>query len=366
MEVLHVTKTTGVGGSERHLLDLIPAQRASGIRARLVLLQERARPAPQMTAAFRARGVPTAVVRIRADVDPLALGALVRMMGAERPDIVHTHLVHADTHATAAARLAGVRAVIGTRHSLLTESARRRFPIRDGIIAAARLADHVIAISDAVAEAAQTVERLQPEKLTRVYYGIPMPRAQSEAPPLVVGAAGRLIPGKGLETLLAAWSRMRVPKARLLIAGSGPLLSSLQALAADLGVGESVTFVGHQQDITTWMRGLWAFVQPSEAEGLGLGAVEAAGVGLPVVASAVGGLREVVVPGRTGLLVPPRDANALTRALTEVLTSAETARRMGAAGRRHVEERFSLPVMVAATTAVYDAVLGARSPHLVR
>jgi glycosyltransferase involved in cell wall biosynthesis len=358
MRVIHVTKTVGVGGSERHLLDLLPAQRARGVDAQLILLQERGRPSPQLTEEFRSRGVPTREIRVRADADPLLVGALVRTIRRVRPEIVHTHLVHADTHAAIAARIARVPGVVGSRHSLLAELDRERVPVQQAVALTARLTHHVIVISDAVGEATHRIERVPRERMSRIYYGVPLPDVTPEPEPGLVATVGRVVPRKGLETLIDAW-RLVEPRSaeRLVIVGDGPLRRELERRANAAGIDGSIHFAGHSDDVLGWLRRVAVFVQPSLSEGLGLSALEAAACGLPIVASRVGGLMEVVAEGETGLLVPPGEPEPLARALRSALDDPALRGAMGAAGRRRVQEVFSPERMVEETIAVYRGVL---------
>jgi glycosyltransferase involved in cell wall biosynthesis len=155
---------------------------------------------------------------------------------------------------------------------------------------------------------------------------------------------GRLRLRKGVEVLLAALARLRErhPEARLLIAGDGEHRRALERTAAQLGVEEAVTFLGRcdAARVRALLAGAGALAVPSIYEGMPLVVLEAMEAGVPVVASRVSGIPEVVVDGKTGWLVPPEDPAALAAALGEALAQPDEARRRGAAGRRRLDERF--------------------------
>jgi glycosyltransferase involved in cell wall biosynthesis len=130
----------------------------------------------------------------------------------------------------------------------------------------------------------------------------------------------------------------------------------LRRLAADLGIADRVRFIGEQPQVADVLAALDVFVMPSRHEGLGVAVLEAMAMSLPVVASAVGGIPEVVKPRETGLLVPPDDPAALAAALNELLRDVEKAKRMGVAGRERVLAEFSMEEMASRYERLYDDV----------
>jgi glycosyltransferase involved in cell wall biosynthesis len=144
---------------------------------------------------------------------------------------------------------------------------------------------------------------------------------------------------------------------RLEIAGDGSLLAKLKAESRRLGISDSVSFPGWQEDLAQVMAGWDIFALPSLDEGFGFAALEAMAAGLPVVATNVGGLPELVVDGQTGWLVPARDPAMLADCLRRLIADAEKREAMGAAGRERARKQFSLARMVEQIVAVYDGVL---------
>ncbi len=188
----------------------------------------------------------------------------------------------------------------------------------------------------------------------------PIPGAPFAAPVhWLVGTVGRMQTVKHQPLLARAFVRMLAldpalrTRARLLLVGDGPLRAQAQAVLDEAGVADLAWLPGERADVPAVMRGLHAFVLPSLAEGISNTILEAMASGLPVVATAVGGNPELVADGRSGLLVPPDDVDAMAQALLRLARDPQAARAMGAAGRADVERRFSLDAMVAAYQRLY-------------
>jgi glycosyltransferase involved in cell wall biosynthesis len=167
---------------------------------------------------------------------------------------------------------------------------------------------------------------------------------------------------KGQTFLLRAWPAVLEgePRALLLLAGDGPDEGALTAQAAALGLGRSVRFLGFRQDVPSLLACAEVLVLPSLNEGFGMVLVEAMAMGKPVVASAVGGVPEVVLDGQAGLLIPPADPRALAAAILRLLADPRAARRMGEAGRERARESFSRKAFLQAHRDLYGELLGLR------
>jgi glycosyltransferase involved in cell wall biosynthesis len=220
--------------------------------------------------------------------------------------------------------------------------------------------DAVIATSRAVADVVKA------GRMRVVYPGVRLTVSAESRDTWTIGAAGRLVPIKGYDRLLEAFATLwaRHPQARLEIAGDGPSRVDLERQARALHLGEAVTFLGWSDDLPTLMARWSVFAQPSMEEALGIGVLQAMAAGLPVVASDVGGLPEIVESGVTGVLVPPGNVPALTEALEALLLQPELRGRLGETARRHAgqftESRFAADVAEA-----YREVLASR-PGTVR
>jgi glycosyltransferase involved in cell wall biosynthesis len=227
-----------------------------------------------------------------------------------------------------------------------------------------RSVDGVIAISQPIA--ALLVEGgVSSEKIRLIHSGVD-PEPFRIPPPLdgdtsapVIGTAAVLEERKGHRFLLQAAAELKRQGHRLSyrIAGDGSQKGELEALARRLGLQEEVVFLGFVSDVPAFLASLDIFVLPSLFEGLGVAALEAMAAARPVVASGVGGLRELVADGETGLLVPAGDAAALARAIARLVSERERARKMGANGRSRVEKYFTMEQMAKKNEGYYYELL---------
>ena len=151
-------------------------------------------------------------------------------------------------------------------------------------------------------------------------------------------------------------------KTHLLVVGEGPYRSLIEPRIQDLQLAEQVRLVGYKEDVAPWLALMEVVVMASYAhEGVPQAALQALALGKPVVGTTIGGIPEVVVPGETGLLVPPKNPRALAQALRELWEHQDLREKMGQQGRRLVTEKFSLEQMAAAVERVYDLISGHRS-----
>jgi glycosyltransferase involved in cell wall biosynthesis len=365
-KLLHIQKVRSIAGSETHLLALLPGLRALGYApAMLVLADKDDRPQP-FVERMRAAGVPTDIVPMRFDFDPLVLARVTRRLRQERWDIVHTHLIHAGFYG----RIAGRRIktpIVSSYHNL--GSLYLKPGIRQLERRTARWCDQIICISRAARDFVHRSIGVAADNLNVVHYGIEATSSSEDAPfraelgitpdaPLV-GVVGRLIDGKGHVDLLHAFRTLieRVPSARLAIIGDGPERAALERLTSTLALDAYVHFLGYRADAATLMHSFDVFVLPSWSEGFGLVVLEAMAAAKPVVATDVGALPEIVVDGVTGSLVPPHDPSALATALHDLIAQPERARAMGQRGRARFEQHFTLGQMLDGTSAVYQRVV---------
>lgn len=357
--VIHLQKVAGISGSEAHLLSLLPRLRERGWDVRMLMLHEQEPGAWDFARALAARGVPLDAIPLRADVDPVAFVRLVAYLARRRPAILHTHLVHADAYGLLAGAAAGVAVRFSTKHGFNEFREAPYFGVADRAVAS--LAHVHIAISRGLARYLEDVEGFDGESFEIVHYGIdpdhePAPYEGADARLLCVG---RLIPIKGHLVLLRAFAEAKrvLPTLQLDIAGRGPLEPALKALARELGVADSVRFLGHVSPIQAAIERSTVVVVPSMGEGFGMVALEAMERGRPVVAAEIGGLGELVRHGETGLLVPPGEAEPLTDAIVRLAGDLELARRMGEAGRRRALTRFQQTFCTDRTELLYKGAL---------
>ncbi|MYD09480.1 MAG: glycosyltransferase family 4 protein [Chloroflexi bacterium] len=373
MRVVHIIKVTRISGAERHLLLLLAGLIQRGVDARLVILVERDKPMDDMLAEARNREIPVSRLVIRRDYDIALLWRLRARLRDHKPDLVHTHLVHADLYGYFAARAAGITRVISSRHN--DDQFRYRPRWRRINRSLWRWYAGGIAISDSIRQFAIKIEGAPVEKITVVHYGIDFEwlgddeidavRRQLrsdlglESDALLLGMVCRLVEQKGIPYALEAMRRLRAqfPRAHLIIAGDGEMADELRRLASALGIADRTHWLGWRGDAADLMAAFDLLLVPSLWEGFGLVLLEAMARRVPVIASRVGAISEVIVHGETGILVEPRDVPALAGAMARLLDDRALRKYMGLLGAARLEERFSIARMVAGTIAVYERVL---------
>jgi glycosyltransferase involved in cell wall biosynthesis len=285
-------------------------------------------------------------------------------------DLLHSHNTGCE-EAPVAARLAGTPRVVGTFH---VDPTYDLHGLRSGL--RYRLLEHLsnhcldrgIGVSGDAGRAWMRRTHLPARRVVTIPNGIDAEsfrrrtskataraRLELSSDALVLGGVGRLEEAKGFTYLLDAVAMLAAdfPKLMLVVAGRGPLLDDLTRQAGRLGIADRVRFLGFQSDIQGVLDALDVFAMPSLCETLGYALLEAMATELPAVASAVGGIPEVVVANQTGFLAPPRAAGALAAALRPLLASAELRDRFGGAGRERVVRCFREDEMVRRTIMLY-------------
>jgi len=312
-------------------------------------------------------GVPVCVLDDMSDEE--AIDAVAAHLAAVEADVVHNHMYRAEVVGTQAAWVlaaAGRRRplVVGTVHS----SRVRAEADRDLVRRLTPRMDHLIAVSRAIVRKIEDEGRVG-APISLIYNGVDLARYSEQeacctlhreygipAGSPIVGVVARLEPEKGHPTLLEAWPAVReaVPNAHLLVVGEGTERTALELHAMGLGISRSVTFTGRRDDVPAVTAALDVAVLPSYREAQGLSILEAMALSRPVVASAVGGIPEMIEHGRTGLLVPPRNPAALAASLVRLLTDHPYADTLARAGHDLVYERFCVELMVRAVETIYD------------
>lgn len=368
IRLLLVSDSLDVGGAERHVVGLGTALVLRGWSVTIACSLAGALTSEAGRAAVDVRPLLGYLVKRR--VSPPYAWRLARLIRTGRFDVVHAHM-----YASAAA---SALAVVGTRVPLvLTEHSEANWrpgPTRWCSRHVYRRAAHVIAVSDSIRQRLTAKDGVPPERVTTIHNALlPLPEAHPwERSPLgrvsdvgpVVGVVARLQREKGVQHFIEAAARIarQVPDARFVVVGDGPLKESLSGLAHCLGVRERIDFLGFHRDAAALMPDLDILVVPSLSEGTPLVILEAMSAGIPVVASAVGGIPEQIRHGREGLLVPVGDAGALADAVLLLLQRPGLARQLGDAGRRRVDGCFSPQALVRRTEAVYRAALQPAAP----
>jgi glycosyltransferase involved in cell wall biosynthesis len=305
------------------------------------------------------------VLRLERDRSPLSEAAwikLYRLLRRERIDILHTHMPRAGIPGTILGRMARVPVIVNHEHGWSFQGQpMRRFLDRNLL---ARCGDVLLAVSQYDRRHMVEVERIAADRIRILPNGISrMPddgsdlRGQLGGAPGVslIGAVGRLYPEKGYDDLIEATALLRRDgvEVRCVIAGQGPERERLQARIEKLGLGEHVELIGRRRDVPDVIRALDVAVLSSKNEGSPLALMEYMACGAPIVATAVGGIPELIEDGAQGLLVRPRDPGALAEALRRLLEDRPLASRLGRAARERQRADFDLDVVVGRLEGLY-------------
>ncbi len=318
------------------------------------------------------------VPALQRQVDPrrdwVAYRGLCRRLALGQYDLVHTHISKAGILGRVAAARMGITATVHTYHGQVAEVQR---PTLVGLVfrwcerAVARRTQCILAVSQDTARACLAMGIGRPDQYRVVYNGVDLARFVGYAPSgggpadgartPCLGAIGSLTEEKGFDLLLAAMPAIcrEHPGARLWIVGGGPQQPHLAQQVHHLGLARSVGFAGIVADVRPWLAGLSVLLVPSRREGLPTVIIEAMAMGVPIVASRVGGIPEAVVDGVTGVLVDPEDPAALARAATAVLADREWGRRLGRAGQDRAVRHFGRDAMLGQVGECYRQLLAA-------
>lgn len=300
------------------------------------------------------------------------LRALVEFLRKESPAILHTHLTSADIVGWYACKKAGVKRVVSTEHNINIDEKKWQTFLKKLL---ATTPSRVVCLSEAIKQFTVRAYNFSEKKLQVIYDGVDIKKFTPAATPPVLNGetpdlssnrltrtpqitcVARLEPQKGHEILLRALARIEDMAWELVMVGEGSLKDYLMDLARVLNIRERVNYLGAQQDIPAILRDTDIFVLPSLWEGLGVVILEAGACGVPVVASRVGGIPEMIIDKETGLLVPPGDVEALSHAVRELLQDRASAREMGIAARTRVEQHFTLPQTIEQYKMLYESLI---------
>ncbi len=368
--VLTLTDSILIGGAERLAMDLTRGTQPERFRRTICVTRRMAHGSQVYAAAdipaLREEGVEVLELDRVSRVDLWGWLRLIRYLRSEEVDVIHAHKFGSNVWAAVLGRLCGVPVIIAHEHTWSFEGQRLRRWLDRRIVA--RLSDVVIAVSEADRKRMVEIVGMPPERVVLIENGIrASPVGDGEAVRRSVGivrdtpvlvSVSVLRPQKALDVMIHALAILRRsrPEVRLLIAGQGDH-EALSALVHELALEQAVTFLGFRRDVHNVLAAGDIAVSSSDFEGSPLAVMEYMAAGLPVVATAVGGVPRLVENERTGLLVPRRDPQALARALERLLDDRVLARAMGERGRERQQREFSFDATLREVQALYDTQL---------
>ncbi|OGB74531.1 hypothetical protein A2V68_02890 [candidate division Kazan bacterium RBG_13_50_9] len=369
INIFYVIADSSLTGAPRHLLSLVDNLPKKDFAVSVVL------PQGPLADELKRRKVHTFLVPMRARSDTAAVNRLQKLLKKYDPDIVHAHGSRAGLIARWAVRGMPIK-VVYTEHTR-TAQFRLANPVLDWAhIRAMKALDQVtdmnIAVSKAVANFLVAAKVTKPHKIKVIYNGIELaPRKHIDNATLdiitrhglrsrdvIIGTIGSLNIQKDTATLLRAMQRVlkKLPKSRLVIVGSGPLKQRLEQLARKLKISDQAIFTGAVNDISSILQVMTVFVLPSRSEAFGISILEAMGASVPVIATRVGGIPEVITNNQNGLLIEPGDPKLLASTIIRLLNDRKLQQKLIRGGHEAIR-KFSTKEMVQKTADLYQELI---------
>ena len=364
--ILHTIETGGPGGAETVFLELASNLDSSRFRS-LALLPG----GPWLPQQLQDRKVPTVIARSKVWYDLRLPRALRQLIRKEKIDLIHSHLPDQNFYSCLVGHWTACKVVV-TYHGApgLTASAGIRGAIKSWVVR--QNATAIVVVSDYL-KGMLANAGFPAEKMTRIYNGVNMKmfapgvggRLRKELGfadnTKLVGMVANLRQSKGYEHFIQAARQVAdaVPEARFLAVGEKDegIAKHLESLVQRLNLADRFFFLGFRADVAEILHGLDVFVLSSVSEGLSIATIEAMAAGKPVVVTRSGGPQEIVEDGRTGILVPPADPQALAVKICDLLGNPELAATLSQNARADVQDKFSLMKMVSEYEALYERCL---------
>ncbi|MEY4764599.1 MAG: hypothetical protein RI907_1272 [Pseudomonadota bacterium] len=348
MRIIHILHSRGYGGAENHALTQMQGQRAAGHTVAFAGLAD-----SWLGRACKAAHIEVFDVRMAGIYDVFSMWRLKRIARQWRADILHGHLIRGSHYAGRAGHTDRRPLAISTAHATTARTHMQHCA-------------HIIAVSGAVQTQLEQAGYAA-SRISVIWNGMPASpagadrealRAELGLPPgqFAVVNVGRFIHDKGQDLLVTMMAQLKQPEAHLWLVGD-PATDYGQQVQAAAQHEPRIHFLGYRNDVQRILPAFDAYVLSSRREALGLSQIEAMAAGLPVVATAVGGVPEVVQDGLSGIVVPPNDAAALATAVQRLLEDPALAQRMGEAGRARYLAHFTADTMVQRTLALYKHCL---------
>ena len=361
INVLQVVESLSIGGMERVAVDLALRKGQEGFCCALAALVE----GGALEAEVNSAGVPLAIIHKQGSLDWRAIARLAAEVRRSGAGLIHAHNTLSMLYSVIVGRLTRTP-VITTLHGTSFQMPVHHRRLRRWLASQCR---YVVCVSPSAYNVAREKDRIPERKLRLIQNGISLAKMDTsseasyslrselslEPKTRLLISVGRISSEKDLPTMVRAMALVTQTgiRAHLAVVGEGPDRESLQRFLLSQAQGENITILGPRMDVPALLASADIFVQSSLTEGTSIALLEAMAAGLPVAATAVGGNVDLVLPGQTGLLVPPSDPAALAQAMGALLADPERSRAYGRAGAKRVAERFSLEAMAEAYAKLY-------------
>ena len=367
VRILRIVSNLGIGGVQKRMVSLLP--KLNKERYNIVVCSFKS---GELQHCLEQSGISVRIVQRRFKFDPVCIYRLCSIMKKENIDIVHTHCHKPNTTGRVAAKLAGVPVIIANEHNVDSWKSKWQLTLDKWLAA---YSDKIIAVSEAVKSFYVKNADIPADKFEVIYNGVDLDFWQKNIPSQkvilekkaklgllqgdkVIVAIGRLHPQKGHEYLLRA-ARKIIPRMRnlkFLIVGDGPMKDSLESLSERLGIKENVIFTGKRDDVKNILYLSDISVVSSIREGFSNVVLESMACSKPVVATDVGGNKEIIIDRANGFIVPSRDEDARADRILTLAGNEELTGKMGLAAKEAVKN-FSLSQMAYKTEKLYEELM---------
>ena len=357
LNVVHIVEDLKIGGLEKVIATIATGLDKENFNVMVWCLSK----GGQIYDELKTAGIAVETLNMKSWRNPLFLLSLALKFRRSKVDIVHAHGYTATTIGRLAAFLAGVKVILAHIHSTYYDFTGKQFFIEKLF---SFFTDKIICCSEAVAEFAERDEGINRNKIKVVYNGIDVDRfamvstvKSEQKNRFTVGCVASLVEHKGHKYLLGAAKqvlKVLPDRVRFMLVGDGPLRKELESYCRELGISDSVGFIGSVNNVEAFI-GTFdiSVLVSSRREGLGIALIEAMACGIPVIGTRIGGIPEIIEDKRNGLLVEPNDERAISEAIISMCNNWKNARKMGEAAKVTVNEKFSKAVMLRALKTLY-------------
>jgi len=355
IKIIYIIPTLDMGGAERLVVDIIKNLNSDKFFVKIICLKRFGAWGLEL----KNSGVPLILLGQKRRVSLFSLIKLIKILKQEQPDIVHTHLFGADVYGSLAARLAGVKYLVSTEHNLNYDEGFIKSVVK---IFIDKLFNKIIAVSNSVKNYIVKVYRAEAKKIMVIYNGVEinnffqtenrLDNAKNNRK-MIIGSIGRLTKQKGFEYLIEAVAKLAERNIECLIAGDGELKKELETKVKKLGLDDKIKFLGWQKDIKSFLNKLDIFILPSLWEGFGIAILEAGSAGLPVIASKVDGIKEIIEDSVDGLLAKPANGDELAQKIEFLLRDEKLAGDLANNLQTKIKNNFNIQKIAASYEELY-------------
>jgi len=344
-----------MGGAERLIIDLVSNFNQDLFEIKVICLKRFGTWGLEL----KNKGVPLILLGQKRGISFFSLIKLISILKKEKPDIAHTHLFGADVYGSLAARLAGVKYLVSTEHNLNYNEGFIKNIVK---IFVGKLFNNIIAVSDAVKNHIIKVNYIKIKKILVIYNGVDVNKfyqfhdglnSIKNNQKIIIGSIGRLTKQKGFEYLIEAVAKLSGRNIECLIAGDGELKTQLQEKVKKFNLENKIKFLGWQKDIKSFLAKIDIFILPSLWEGFGIAILEAGSAGLPVIASNVDGIKEIIEDNKDGLLIKPADSAELAKKIEYLFGHREFGAELAASLRTKIKNNFTIEKIAAEYEKLY-------------